>query len=148
MILLDTNVLGRMTDSTDPQCATSRGAIRKLAAAGQQLIMVPQIMYEFWAVATRSRGRPPAGENGLGMTCNRANQWVQFFRRRYTLLVDPAGLVDAWLALVRALNIQSSRSHDARLVAAMQMHGIPDVLTFNAADFKGLPVTVIDPATV
>jgi hypothetical protein len=27
MILLDTNLLGRMTDSTDPQCAITRRAV-------------------------------------------------------------------------------------------------------------------------
>jgi hypothetical protein len=43
---------------------------------------------------------------------------------------------------------QAMFPHDERLAAAMQTHGISDVLTFNAADFKGLPVTVIIPATV
>jgi hypothetical protein len=68
MILLDTNLLGRMTDSTDPQCAASRRAFHVLLAWREKLIIVPQNLFEFWAVATRKRGAPPAGQNGLGMT--------------------------------------------------------------------------------
>jgi hypothetical protein len=30
MILLDTNVLGRMTDAADPQCAAARRAVQSL----------------------------------------------------------------------------------------------------------------------
>jgi len=53
MILLDTNLLGRMTDSTDPRCAASRRAVHVLLARRERLIIVPQNLYEFWAVATR-----------------------------------------------------------------------------------------------
>ena len=41
MILLDTNLLVRMTDSTDPQCADSRRAINVLLSQREQLIIVP-----------------------------------------------------------------------------------------------------------
>jgi len=77
MILLDTNLLGRMTNSSDPQCAIARRAIQLLSKSNR-LILVPQNLYEFWAVATRKRGRPPAGQNGLGMTCEQASQWLNF----------------------------------------------------------------------
>ena len=39
------------------------------------------------------------------------------------------------------------RAHDVRLVAAMQSYGITRVLTFNAHDFRGMPVTILDPAS-
>lgn len=58
MILLDTNLLTRMTRSNDAQCTAARDAILKLMARGETLIVVPQNLYEFWAVATRLRGRP------------------------------------------------------------------------------------------
>jgi len=47
MILLDTNLLGRMTDSTDPQCAAARRAVHSLLADRERLIIVPQNLYEF-----------------------------------------------------------------------------------------------------
>lgn len=148
MILLDTNVLGRMTDSTDPQCAAARRAVHTLLAQRQQLIVVPQNLYEFWAVATRKPGPPPAGQNGLGMTCEQASQWLRFFQRRFMLYTDRVDLADRWHALVKALGIKGLKSHDARLVAAMESYGISRLLTFNAGDFIGFAITVVDPGSI
>jgi hypothetical protein len=46
MILLDTNLLGRMTDSTDPQCAVARRAVHGLLGRRERLLIVPQNLYE------------------------------------------------------------------------------------------------------
>lgn len=148
MILLDTNLLARITDSTHPQCAAARRAVHGLLARRERLIIVPQNLYEFWAVATRKPGPPPAGQNGLGMTCEQASQWLHFFQRRFTLLPDRAELLGAWHALVKALGIKGFKSHDARLVAAMQTYGIQRLLTFNASDLKGFPISILDPVSV
>ncbi len=77
MILLDTNLLIRMTRSR-PQSGLARGAIQTLLRRGERLIVVPQNLYEFWAVATRALGSPPAGHNGLGMTPAQAGIWLPF----------------------------------------------------------------------
>ena len=63
MILLDTNILLRNARVTDPDFATVDTAINKLHADGEILCVVPQNIYEFWAVATR-----PAVANGLGLS--------------------------------------------------------------------------------
>jgi predicted nucleic acid-binding protein len=70
MILLDTNLLTRMARSRDAQSAAARAAIQTLLKRGERLIVVPQNLYEFWAVATRSSGPPPAGRNGLIDRCS------------------------------------------------------------------------------
>jgi predicted nucleic acid-binding protein len=147
MILLDTNLLTRITRSHDPQSAMVRAAIQTLLRRGERLIIVPQNLYEFWAVATRRAGVPPAGSNGLGMTPTQAAQWLRFFRRRFILLVDREDLTQHWEALVVAHGVTGFRAHDARLVAAMQSYGITQLLTLNGRHFQGLPVTVLDPAT-
>jgi len=64
MILLDTNLLTRITRSADPQAGLARAAVQTLLGRGERLIVVPQNLYEFWAVATRPPGPPPAGRNG------------------------------------------------------------------------------------
>jgi predicted nucleic acid-binding protein len=148
MILLDTNLLARITNSKHPQCAASRRSVRVLMAQGEELVIVPQNLYEFWAVATRKLGAPPAGQNGLGMTTNQASLWLRYFQRRFKLLPDRTDLVDHWHVLVKTLGIKGLRSHDARLVAAMQTHGIARILTFNGNDFKNFSITIIDPGTV
>ncbi len=148
MTLLDTNLLTRMTRSNDVQCIVARDAIRKLMARGETLIVVPQNLYEFWAVATRLPGPPPSGQNGLGMTPVQAGQWIRFFCRRFTLLPDRDDLSTRWLALVEGHGVMGFRAHDVRLVAAMQVYGVVHILTFNGGHFRGLPVTVLDPALV
>ncbi len=88
MILLDTNVLGRMTDAVDPQCAAARRAVHPLLASHDRPVIVPQLLYEFWAVATRKAGSPPGDQNGLGMTPEQASRWLEFSQQRFTLLPD------------------------------------------------------------
>jgi predicted nucleic acid-binding protein len=148
MILLDTNLLGRLTDSADPLYRAARKAVHTLLAKGERLIIVPQNLYEFWAVATRKPGVLPAGQNGLGMTPEQASQWVRFFQRRFTLLPDREELLTHWHALVKTLGIKGLRSHDARLVAAMQSYGITRLVTFNAGDFRDFAITLLDPASL
>jgi predicted nucleic acid-binding protein len=148
MILLDTNLLARMTDSLHPQCGASRRAVHALLAGRERLVIVPQDLYAFWAVATRKPGPPPAGKNGLGMTCDQASQWLHFFQRRFTLLHDRAELLGSWHTLVKTLGVKGLRSYDARLAAAMQSYGISRLLTFNGADFNSFAITVIDPESV
>jgi predicted nucleic acid-binding protein len=148
MILLDTNLLTRMTRSRDPQSVVARAAIQTLLGRGERLIVVPQNLYEFWAVATRPPGPPPAGRNGLGMTVAQAGHWLRFPRRRFTLLPDRDELSKLWQDLVERNAVTGFRAHDVRLVAAMQSYGITRLLTFNAADFRGLGVVILDPAAV
>lgn len=88
MILVDTNLLARMTDSVNPHCVSARAAVHRLFLHQERVCIVPQNLYEFWAVATRNPGGGPTGQNGLGMSTDRAAQWVAFFRRRFTLLPD------------------------------------------------------------
>jgi predicted nucleic acid-binding protein len=147
MILLDTNVLTRMTDSANPNCAPARRAIQVLPAQGERVAIVPQNLYEFWAVATRKAGLPPIGQNGLGMSPDQASLWLGFFQRRFSLLSDQEELFPRWHALVKSRGVRGLKAHDARLVAAMQCYGITQLLTFNADDFKPFSITLIDPAS-
>ncbi len=147
MILLDTNLLTWMTRSQEPQASVARAAIQTLLRRGELLVLVPQNLYEFWVVATRPPGAPPAGSNGLGMTPVQAGHWLRFFRRRFTLLPDREELSSLWLALVEAHGVTGFRAHDVRLVAAMQSYGITRLLTFNVDHFSGLPVTILEPAS-
>ena len=48
-----------------------------------------------------------------------------------------------------AHQVLGRNAHDPRLVAAMVVHGLTHLLTFNAGDFARYPgLTVLDPATV
>jgi hypothetical protein len=80
------------------------------------------------------------------MTPAQAGHWLRFFKRRFVLLPDREELSSLWQTLVETHSITGFRAHDVRLVAAMQSYGITRLLTFNAGDFRGLPITVLDPA--
>jgi predicted nucleic acid-binding protein len=81
------------------------------------------------------------------MEPERASQWLRFFMRRFRVLPDREELLALWHDLVRTMGIVGARSHNARLVAAMQSHGITRLLTFNTGHFAIFPITVVDPAS-
>jgi predicted nucleic acid-binding protein len=143
LILLDTNILLRYACAADPAFATVDAAITTLHARGEVLCVVPQNIYEFWAAATR-----PTAANGLGLTIPECQAQVARIKRLFRLLADLPMLLAEWEALVGAHSCSGRASFDARLVAAMQTHGVTRILTLNGADFARFPgIVVLDPAT-
>ena len=54
-----------------------------------------------------------------------------------------------WENLVLNYQCRGKVAHDTRLVAAMTVHGLTSILTFNGADFARYPgILVLDPRTV
>ena len=145
MILLDSNVLLRLANARHPHHIVARKAIRILLRRPEKPIIVPQNLYEFWSVATRPIGQIPS-TNGLGLSVERADFWLDYWLRTFFLLEDRSEIRVEWRVLVRTLAIRGGKSHDARLVAAMQAHNITELLTFNIQDFKRFPnITIMDP---
>lgn len=142
--LIDTNVLVRIEDSIDPRHAEALGAVEWLKRGGHDCQIVPQVLFEFWVVATR-----PVEVNGLGLDCGKAEdairEWMSFFRMR----LDERGVFRKWINLVSVNQVRGKTAHDARLVAAMERHGLTNLLTFNAADFTRFPlINVYTPAEI
>jgi predicted nucleic acid-binding protein len=111
---------------------------------GEQLCVVPQNLYEFWTVCIR-----PVGENGLGLTTTDAHTQLLKLLSLFTLLVDTPAILPEWQQLVPAHDVKGKNGHDARLVAAMRVHGLTRILTFNHADFtKYTAITILSPASI
>lgn len=56
-------------------------------------------------------------------------------------------LYDEWRRLIVDHGVSGKKSHDARLVAAMKVHGITQIVTFNTDDFTRYSgIDVIHPA--
>ncbi len=143
-ILLDTNVLLRLSDKDHASHNLALAAMDWLHAAGHQGVIVPQVLYEYWVVATR-----PLENNGLGVDVLTADadvtEWMSLFR----VLLDERGVLPRWRVLVTDHAVRGKTAHDARLVAAMQRHGLTDMLTFNKADFARFPtIRVFTPSEV
>ena len=144
MILLDSNLLLRLADQASPQRPIARQAIVKLWRQNEPLAVVAQNFYEFWVVATRPVGKP----NGLGMPAERAELWLNYIQRRFLLLPESNAILLEWRALMAFHKTPGFRAHDARFVAAMRVHGVRQLLTFNGPDFRGFPIAILDPASV
>ncbi|WP_145247028.1 type II toxin-antitoxin system VapC family toxin [Aeoliella mucimassa] len=142
IVLLDTNLLLRAMQPSHPDSGVARSAMHSLRAVGHQLCVVPQVVYEFWVVATR-----PTEVNGLGLSTERANLEVDRMVSLFPLRRDERSVFDHWRDLVATYQVAGKKAHDCRLVAAMVRHGISHILSFNHADFTRFEeITAISPA--
>lgn len=64
------------------------------------------------------------------------------FSQLFPLLRDERTVVDHWQRLVLQHGVQGMASHDARIVAARQRHGVMRLLTFNGNHFRRYPRTM------
>lgn len=145
--LIDTNVLLRDSDANSTQHTMARAALKTLESQSARLIVAPQNLIEFWAVATR-----PANVNGLGLTTVQAGASLASFKAAFTLLPDSPDVLPTWERLALQYGVQGKQTHDCRLVAFMLVHGITHLLTFNAPHFRRYEadegLIVIDPSAV
>jgi predicted nucleic acid-binding protein len=133
-----------MAEPTHPHYRAALDATDALGLQGDSLWVVPQVLYEFWAVATR-----PVAANGLGLSAARAQAELVRLKALFPLLHDTPAIYPEWETLVVRHTITGKNSHDARLVAAMGVHGITHLLTFNTVDFAHYQgITTLDPLGV
>lgn len=143
--LLDSNILIRLAQPSDPLHKSMRRAVRRLRQQGASLYVLPQNLAEFWNVCTR----PATARGGYGMSVAETNRKLSAILRRCALLEEAPGITAHWRRLIVRYGIIGASVHDARLVAAMQVHGLTHILTIDTPDFARYPgITAIDPATV
>jgi predicted nucleic acid-binding protein len=143
-VLVDTNVLLRGLDPGHPHHPTAEAATIALRRSNHVLVVAPQSLYEFWVAATR-----PTVANGLGKLPEQVSLEIIRLRRLFELVPDTPAIFDEWLRLVGRHDCRGKPAHDARLVAAMNVHGITHLLTFNGQDFARYSgIQALDPAAV
>lgn len=129
--LVDTNVLLRATRRADPQHKIVDSALAALAEQRTVLYYTHQNIAELWNTMTR-----PVERNGLGLSPEEAEREVSAVEAGMSLLVDSEAAYREWRRIVVKHRISGVRVHDARLAAAMHVHGVEHILTFNVADFS------------
>jgi predicted nucleic acid-binding protein len=143
-VLLDTNVLVRIAQKGHPHSLIASAALARLWNEGHEIRIVPQVLYEYWSVATR-----PAAQNGLGISPQTAHADISRFKLIFSVLRDERGILDRWQEIVRDGSVSGKQAHDARLVAAMERHGLTHLLTFNVCDFQRYAsIELLDPHTL
>jgi predicted nucleic acid-binding protein len=127
--LIDTNVLLRSIHRGHPAFGLARAVFHELADREQQIVVATQTFVEFWAVCTR-----PIEQNGLGLSAEHTNRIVTRLEAKLRRLPESDEIYGEWRRLVASHSVSGKKVHDARLVAAMRVHGVQDIVTFNTAD--------------
>lgn len=104
-ILVDTNVLGRLSQPGHPMHATAVQAIKSLHDGQHEMRIVPHVIYEYWVVATR-----PAAQNGLGLSIENAQAKLVDFKALFPPLRDERGILEPWERLVVANRVAGKQA--------------------------------------
>ena len=128
--LLDTNVLLRLYQPNSPEFSSIRRAVNSLHRANAPLYCFSQNMIEFWNVSTR-----PLGQNGYGLSPAETDEVAKQIEKAFTLLPDVEAIHHEWRRLVVEYGVSGTKVHDARIVAAMIVHGVRQILTLDSRDF-------------
>ena len=103
--VLDTNILLYVSNPAAPEHAAAKAAVGRLLARGDHLAVTPQVLFEFWSVATR-----PAVANGLGWSVVQARAEAEAIRSRFLMLEEPPAVVDLWLDILVRHDLKGKRA--------------------------------------
>jgi predicted nucleic acid-binding protein len=120
-ILADTNILLRRTQPNHPHHAAAVESVAKLLDRDETVYFTMQNISEFW------------------------NCEVEKIERFLTFLPDAPLAYSEWKRLLVTHGVLGVKVHDAKLVAAMNVHGIRWILTFNTQDFARYAIETIHP---
>jgi predicted nucleic acid-binding protein len=144
LFLVDTNILLRSADSRHPMYEAATHSVSILKRQKNQLYIMPQNLIEFWNVCTR-----PLDKNGLGYSLTETQAEINKIKSFFPLLSDSPTIYPEWERLVSTYQVKGVNVHDARLVAAMLVHKLTHILTFNSDDFRRYSeIIVVNPKQV
>jgi len=130
--VLDTGVLLRLFDRSDPSHVAIRQCVVRLKVRGERIFTTAQNIAEFWNVSTR----PTTARGGYGLPVEKVKRRVAFVERFCELLFDDAGCYAEWKTLVSSHHIIGVSVHDARIAALMRQRGLRQLVTLNVDDFR------------
>jgi predicted nucleic acid-binding protein len=143
--LFDTNIFLRLASTDDPARPVALQAFQELRKRRETLCYTPQVLAEFWSVATRA----PAARGGLGLSPAETERRARVIERYFHLLPDNLATYQEWRQLVARYAVVGAQAHDARLIASMKAYGISHLLTFNVDHFRRYrDITVIEPQQI
>ena len=141
---MDTNILLRLVQPDSPEYRTIRQCTDHLWERGADLFYTSQNVAEFWNVCTR-----PPDRNGFGFSVAETDERAALIEAKFSFAADSEATHQEWRRIGVAANVSGIQVHDARLVAAMRVHGIANLLTLNAKDFRRFgDITVLSPDDV
>ncbi len=142
--LVDSNILLRWVKPGHIDYSLVVYAIDAILRRGDVLCYTSQNVGEFWNTCTR-----PLDRNGYGLSPQDADRRAKFFEEKLRLFPDSLAIHAEWRCFLVKYGVSGVQVHDARLAAAMRVHGIKRILTFNDRDFARYPdIEAIHPRAV
>jgi len=132
--LLDSNILIRWVQRGDPRYSIVDNTLDSLVTSQTALYYTSQNLGKFWNALTR-----PMERNGYGFRPWEVGELAKEVESQFNLLPDSELVHFGWRKMLVDCGISGVQVHDARLAAAMRVHGISRILTFNAKDFRRFP---------
>lgn len=131
LYLIDSNILIRWVQPEASEFQVVVRAIHLLEDSRDTPCYTSQNLGEFWNVLTR-----PANRNGYGLPPESALIRTENVEANFRLLPDSPAIHHEWRKLLVDYRVSGVQVHDARLVAAMRVHGVNRILTLNTKDFE------------
>lgn len=128
--LVDSNILLRWVKPDHSDYPLVVSAIDVILRRDATLCYTSQNVGEFWNTCTR-----PLDRNGYALSSRETDERAKFFEERLRLLPDSLTVHTEWRKLLVTHGVSGVQVHDARLAAAMRVHGVKRILTFNDRDF-------------
>jgi predicted nucleic acid-binding protein len=128
--LVDSNVLLRWVKPGHSEYAIIVSATDAILRNDGVLCYTSQNVADFRNACTR-----PADRNGYGLSPQNTDRRARLFEEKLRLLPDNLAIHEVWRKILVTHSISGVQVHDARLVAAMSVHGVKRLLTFNDRDF-------------
>jgi predicted nucleic acid-binding protein len=128
--LVDSNALLRWVKPDHEDYPAIVSAIEAILQQGGVLCYTSQNVAEFWNACTR-----PVDRNGYGLSPQETDRRARVFEEKLRLFHDSLAVHQEWRRLLVTYSISGVQVHDARLVAAMLLHRVKRILTFNEKGF-------------
>lgn len=139
-LLVDSNVLVRLSDPGDPDHGAAVAAVASLVEREETLYVTLQNLTELWRALTGAKT-----SNGLGYPVILADTELRRLRRLFTLLdEDTPAIETAWHGLILRHQVTGVAVFDARLAATVLAHNLDSIVTFDPG-FGRYGVTVLNP---
>jgi len=135
-IFIDTNVLVYASRPSAPEDTVAQEALSAIETAARRVWISPQVLREYLAVVTRPQVTAPP----LPMAT--AIDDVRRFRSMFEIAEEGPAVFERLLQLLTVYPGAGKQVHDANLVAAMLVHGVGRLLTFNVTDFQRFAGTI------
>ena len=141
-VLLDTGILLRVFERSDPNYRDIRAVLKLLWSRDDELVTTPQNAVEYWNVSTR----PASARGGFGQSIAKTRARLSAIARMCRVLPESEAIFEEWKRIVAAHSIIAVSVHDARIVAQMAIANVQTIVTLNSADFRRYPgITVATP---